>query len=151
MAHLEDTPQAEKILLPDYGNAHAPTFFSNSLAPVMAYTALKTIRLAKFSDNLRDKLNRNTETFRSGLKKAGFTIIDGEHPIVPLMLFDAPLAVTMADRLLEQGIYAIGFCFPVVPEGKARIRFQMSAAHSNQQVKEALEIITETGKKLGLI
>jgi len=128
-----------------------PYLFSNSLAPVMAAAAIKTLQLVRGSDGLRAKLNKNTEDFRSGLKSAGFTIVDGVHPIVPLMLFDAPLAVKMADRLLEYGIYAVGFAYPVVPQGQARIRFQMSAAHSTAQVMQAIRTITETGRELGVI
>jgi glycine C-acetyltransferase len=128
-----------------------PYLFSNSLAPVMAYTALKTIEMVKVSDRLRGKLVENTRLFRAGLENAGFTIKKGEHPIVPMMLFEAPLAVRMADLLLERGIYAIGFCYPVVPEGQARIRFQMSAAHSTQQIETALEVIIMIGRELGVI
>ncbi len=128
-----------------------PYLFSNSLAPVMVSAALKTLEIVRKSDSLRSKLTKNTETFRSGLKTAGFSIIDGVHPIVPLMLFDAPLAVKMADILLERGIYAVGFSYPVVPVNQARIRFQMSAAHSMAQIKQAVETITETGKDLGVI
>ncbi len=128
-----------------------PYLFSNSLAPVMAQAALKTIELVRGADSLREKLKDNTVQFRGGPESAGFTVLPGEHPIVPLMLFDAPLAVRMADMLLERGIYAIGFCYPVVPEGRARIRFQMSAAHSSEQIDKALEVITGVGKELGLI
>ncbi|MBI9106836.1 MAG: glycine C-acetyltransferase [Spirochaetales bacterium] len=128
-----------------------PYLFSNSLAPVMAYTAIITIELVKNADELRAALRANTDLFRNGLKKAGFTLVDGEHPIVPLMLFEAPLAVKMADMLLEKGVYAIGFCYPVVPEGQARIRFQMSAAHSRQQIETALSVIIDCGKELRVI
>ncbi len=128
-----------------------PYLFSNSLSPVMVSAALKTLEIVRESDNLRSILTKNTETFRSGLKAAGFSIIDGVHPIVPLILFDAPLAVKMADILLERGIYAVGFSYPVVPVNQARIRFQMSAAHSTAQIKQAVKTITETGKDLGVI
>ncbi len=128
-----------------------PYLFSNSLAPVMTYTALKTLEMLRGSGDLRTALNNNTEIFREGLKSAGFTIVEGVHPIVPLMLYDAPLAVKMADLLLERGVYAVGFSYPVVPEGQARIRFQMSAAHSTEQVRQAVETIAAAGKELGVI
>lgn len=128
-----------------------PYLFSNSLAPVMTATAIKTLELLKSGSELREKLTGHTKRFRTALKEAGFTIVEGEHPIVPLMLGDASLAVNMADRLLEKGIYAIGFSFPVVPMGKARIRFQMSAAHSNEDVEYAIEQIISSGKELGVI
>ena len=128
-----------------------PYLFSNSLAPAMAYTAIKTLELVGRSAELRKKLVSNTEIFRKGLLDAGFTIVEGIHPIVPLMLYEAPLAVQMADMLLDRGIYAIGFSYPVVPEGQARIRFQNSEAHSEEQVEKAVEIIIECGRELGII
>ena len=128
-----------------------PYLFSNSLAPVMTATALKTLELLQASGELRERLFSHTRLFRDSLKAAGFTIVEGEHPIVPLMLGDAALAGKMADRLLEKGIYAIGFSYPVVPMGAARIRFQMSAGHSEDQVRFAIERIIETGKELEVI
>ncbi|QEN08809.1 glycine C-acetyltransferase [Oceanispirochaeta crateris] len=128
-----------------------PYLFSNSLAPVMTSTALKTLELLKTGNELRDKLFSQTRIFRQSLSEAGFSIVEGVHPIVPLMLGDASLAERMADRLLSKGIYAIGFSYPVVPMGKARIRFQMSAAHSMEDVRLAVEKIIETGRELGVI
>ncbi len=128
-----------------------PYLFSNSLAPVVAAASIRTLELLRSSTDLRTRLNENTAFFRSELEAAGFTIVKGIHPIVPLMLYNAPLAVEMADLLLKNGIYAIGFCYPVVPEGQARIRFQMSAAHSREQVERAVSVITSAGKKLGVI
>ncbi|MDC7242027.1 MAG: glycine C-acetyltransferase [Spirochaetales bacterium] len=128
-----------------------PYLFSNSLAPVMTATAIRTIELLTESGELREKLKSHTARFRSALKDAGFTIVEGEHPIVPLMLGDAVLAGKMADMLLEKGIYAVGFSYPVVPMGKARIRFQMSAAHSAEDVEYAIEQIIACGKDLGVI
>lgn len=128
-----------------------PYLFSNSLAPVMTATAIKTLELIQSGSELREKLRSHTSHFREALEKAGFTIVKGEHPIVPLMLGDASLAVKMADELLEKGIYAIGFSFPVVPMNKARIRFQMSAAHSSEDVEYAIEQIIDCGKKLRII
>lgn len=128
-----------------------PYLFSNSLAPVMAYTAIKTLEITADSKELREKLMHNTGIFRKGLSDAGLTIIEGVHPIVPLILHEAPLAVEMADRLLKKGIYAIGFSYPVVPEGQARIRFQNSAAHSENQVRHTVETIIETGREMKII
>ncbi len=128
-----------------------PYLFSNSLAPVMTATALRTLELLRQSGDLRERLKRHTARFRSALTEAGFTIAPGEHPIVPLMLGDAVLAGKMADLLLEKGIYAVGFSYPVVPMGKARIRFQMSAAHSGEDIEYAIEQIVSCGKELGVI
>ena len=128
-----------------------PYLFSNSLAPVMTATAIKTFELLEQSGELRDRLFSHTRFFRRSLTEAGFTIVQGEHPIVPLMLGEAALAVKMADLLLEKGIYAIGFSHPVVPLGAARIRFQISAGHTEEQVKLAVEKIIETGRALGVI
>ncbi|MDC7232628.1 MAG: glycine C-acetyltransferase [Spirochaetales bacterium] len=128
-----------------------PYLFSNSLAPVMTATALKTIELLGSGSELREQLKANTTLFRQGLKEAGFTIVEGEHPIVPLMLGDAALAGKMAGLLLDKGIYAIGFSYPVVPMDKARIRFQMSAAHSTEDVEFALKQIRAAGTELGVI
>ena len=128
-----------------------PYLFSNSLAPVMTATALKTLDILQASGDLRDRLFAHTRFFRKSLKSAGFSIVEGDHPIVPLMLGDAALAGKMADRLLAKGIYAIGFSYPVVPMGAARIRFQMSAGHSREQVEQAVEKIIETGRELEVI
>jgi len=128
-----------------------PYLFSNTLAPVITATTLKALELIRHNPDLRKKLFAHTRRFREGLTRAGFNVVPGEHPIVPLMLGDAVLAGKMADRLLEKGIYAIGFSYPVVPMGKARIRFQMSAAHSSENIEEALEKIIETGRELEVI
>jgi glycine C-acetyltransferase len=128
-----------------------PYLFSNSLPPVITATALRTLELIKSGAALRERLFDNTRLFRQSLGEAGFSIVDGIHPIVPLMLGDATLAGTMADKLLKKGIYAIGFSYPVVPLGKARIRFQMSAAHSRDDVEMALTQIIETGKERGVM
>jgi glycine C-acetyltransferase len=128
-----------------------PYLFSNSLAPVMTATALKTLELLRSGNEQRERLFSQTRVFRQSLLEAGFSIIEGVHPIVPLMLGDASLAERMADRLLSKGIYAIGFSYPVVPMGKARIRFQMSAAHSMEDVRFAVEKIIETGREMGVI
>jgi glycine C-acetyltransferase len=116
-----------------------PYLFSNSVAPPIAAASIKAIELISESADLRAKLADNTKFFREGLSRLGFNILPGEHPIVPIMLGDAALATRFADALLERGVYVIGFSFPVVPHGKARIRTQVSAAHSRQDLEFALE------------
>ena len=116
-----------------------PYLFSNSLAPPIAATSIKTLEILSRSTELRDKLEANTRYFRTEMSKLGFDIIPGEHPIVPIMLGDAVLATKMADALLERGVYVIGFSYPVVPKGKARIRTQISAAHSMEDLTFAIE------------
>ena len=128
-----------------------PYLFSNSLAPALVGASLKAIELARAGHDLRANLARNAERFRAGMSAAGFTLPDGEHPIIPVMLGDAVLAQKMSERLLEEGIYVIGFFFPVVPKGKARIRTQMSAAHSDAQIDKAIAAFTKVGKELGVI
>jgi glycine C-acetyltransferase len=107
--------------------------------------------LVSRSSELRDRLHANARTMRAGLEKAGFKIKPGQHPILPVMLGDATLATKMADKLLEKGIYVIGFSFPVVPQGQARIRIQLSAAHTADQLDMAIAAFTEVGKELGVV
>ncbi|MBN2625663.1 MAG: glycine C-acetyltransferase [Spirochaetales bacterium] len=128
-----------------------PYLFSNTLAPVITATALKTLELIQADPSSREKLFENTRYFRKALADAGFTIKEGTHPIVPLMLGDAVLAGKMADRLLEKGIYVIGFSYPVVPEGQARIRFQVSAVHTREQLDRTIEAVISVGRELGVI
>jgi glycine C-acetyltransferase len=128
-----------------------PYLFSNSLAPVIAATTIKVLELIEQGDALRASLKANAELFRSEMTQAGFTLIPGEHPIIPVMLFDAPLAVQMSNRLLELGLYVIGFSFPVVPKGQARIRTQMSAAHSREDILNAVKAFKTAGTELKLI
>jgi len=128
-----------------------PYLFSNSLAPSLVGASLKAIDMAKSGDDLRARLFANAKHFREGMTKAGFTLPDGEHPIIPVMLGDAKLAQDMAAKLLEEGIYVIGFFFPVVPQGKARIRTQMSAAHTPEHIDKAITAFTKVGKELGVI
>ncbi len=128
-----------------------PYLFSNTLAPAIVGASLKALELLTSSTELRDQLERNTQQFRQGMAQAGFDIIPGEHPIVPIMLYDAKLAQEMSARLLEKGIYVIGFFYPVVPKGKARIRVQLSAAHQPEHIQKAIQAFTEVGKKLGVI
>jgi glycine C-acetyltransferase len=128
-----------------------PYLFSNSIPPVVAAASVAVLDLLEQGDELRSRLFENTRFFRAGLSRAGFTLKPGEHPIIPVMLGDAALAGRMADALLERGVYVIGFSFPVVPKGQARIRTQMSAAHSREQLTQALTAFTEVGRALGLI
>jgi glycine C-acetyltransferase len=127
-----------------------PYLFSNTLAPSIAYTSIKVLELLSASTELRDKLQENTMYFREGIKKAGFGIRDGVHPIVPLMLGDAVVAQEMARRMLDKGVYVIGFFYPVVPQGKARIRVQISAAHSKEDLDFAIQAFKEVKQELGI-
>lgn len=128
-----------------------PYLFSNSLAPVIAATSVKVLDMLEGSSELRNRLMRNAKIFRTGMEKLGFSLVPGEHPIIPVMLGNARLAADMADRLLKQGIYVTGFSYPVVPEGKARIRTQMSAAHTLEQLERALDAFQIVGKELAII
>ena len=128
-----------------------PYLFSNTVAPVIAATSIKVLDLLQSSDDLRTRLHENSRYFRKGMEEAGFTLVPGEHPIIPVMLGDAKLASAMAEQLLEHGIYVIGFSFPVVPQGKARIRTQMSAGHTREHLDKAIAAFTVVGKNLGVI
>ncbi len=128
-----------------------PYLFSNTLAPPIAGASLKVLELLDQHDQLRQKLRDNTQYFRAAMIAAGFEILPGDHPIVPVMLHDAGLAQQMSAQLLEQGIYCIGFFFPVVPKGKARIRLQISAAHERHHLDRALEAFSNVGRSLGII
>ncbi|MCG6864959.1 MAG: glycine C-acetyltransferase [Thiogranum sp.] len=128
-----------------------PYLFSNTLTPALAAAGIKALELLSRSDALRERLRENTRYFRGQLTAAGFDIKPGEHPIVPIMLYEAPLAQQMASRLLELGIYVVGFFYPVVPEGQARIRTQVSAAHTREHLDKALEAFTTVGRELGVI
>ena len=125
-----------------------PYLFSNTVAPAICAASLKVLEMLSESTELRDRLEANTRYFREGMKAAGFDIREGEHPIVPVMLGDAVLAQQMSKRLLEKGIYAIGFFFPVVPKGKARIRTQISAAHTRDDLDKAIKAFAETYAEL---
>lgn len=128
-----------------------PYLFSNSLAPSIVGASIKVFEMLSENTSLKDKLQWNTRYFKDGLKKAGFDIIDGDSAIVPVMLYDAKLSQVMADKLLEKDIYVIGFFYPVVPKGKARIRVQLSAAHEKEHLDKALNAFTVVGKELGVI
>ncbi|MCF0061542.1 glycine C-acetyltransferase [Dyadobacter chenwenxiniae] len=128
-----------------------PYLFSNTLAPSIVGASIKVLDLLSSSTALRDKLEKNTAYFRKAMTEAGFDILPGEHPIVPIMLYDAKLAQEFASKLLEEGIYVIGFFYPVVPQGKARIRVQISAGHEQEHLEKAVEAFTKVGKQLGVI
>lgn len=125
-----------------------PYLFSNTLAPAIAAATLKVLELVEKGDSLREKLQKNTKRFRDKMVKAGFTILPGTHPIVPVMLGDAKIAQQYARELLSKGIYVVGFFYPVVPEGKARIRVQLSAAHTEEQIDRAVEAFVEVSSSL---
>lgn len=127
-----------------------PYLFSNTLAPSIVGASIKVLDLLSGSTALRDKLEYNTKYFREKMTQAGFDILPGSHPIVPIMLYDAKLSQEFANRLLDEGIYVIGFFYPVVPKGKARIRVQLSAAHDMSHLDEAIAAFTKVGKALGV-
>jgi len=128
-----------------------PYLFSNSLAPVVAATTLAVLDLLEESTELRDRLEANTRRFRTGIAAAGFAIRPGVHPIVPIMLHDERLAVEMARRLLDEGIYVVGFSFPVVPKGQARIRVQLCARHEDTDIDQAIAAFAKVGRALGAV
>ena len=128
-----------------------PYLFSNTLAPAIAGASLKVLEILRASTALRDKLESNTTYFRNAMTNAGFDILPGDHPIVPIMLYDAVLSQQFAEKLLQEGIYVIGFYYPVVPKGKARIRVQISAAHERQHLDQAIEAFSKVGKELGVL
>ncbi len=132
-------------------NRSRPYLFSNTLAPPIVAGSIEAIALISESTALRDKLESNTQRFRAGMKRSGLSIREGTHPITPVMLGDAKLAVEMAQRLLGHGIYVIGFSFPVVPKGAARIRVQLSAAHSEDDVDRAIAAFAAVGRELGVV
>jgi len=128
-----------------------PYLFSNSLAPSIVGAAIQVFDLLSSTTELRDKLENNTNYFKDNIQKLGFDIKPTQSPIIPIMLYDAALSQKFADKLLEYGVYAIGFFYPVVPKGEARIRVQISAAHENHHLDKALSAFEKTGKELGVI
>jgi glycine C-acetyltransferase len=128
-----------------------PYLFSNSLAPAIAGASLTALDLVEQGDDLRKRLFDNAKRFRAGMSEAGFTLLPGEHPIIPVMLGDAALSQRMANALMHEGVYVIGFFFPVVPKGQARIRTQMSAAHTPEMIDRAVAAFTKVGRDLGII
>ena len=128
-----------------------PYLFSNSLPPPLVAGAMRALDLVRQGDDLRERLRANAAFFRAGLTKLGFRLIPGEHPIIPVMLGDASLATSMAEALLKEGVYIVGFSYPVVPQGQARIRTQMSAAHTTAQLQRAVAAFAKVGRALGVI
>jgi glycine C-acetyltransferase len=142
---------AKKEIIEILRQRSRPYLFSNSLAPAIVGASIKVFELLEKDTTLRDKLEWNTNYFKAGMKKAGFDIIDGDSAIVPVMLYDAKLSQKMADELLKKGIYVIGFFFPVVPKDKARIRVQLSAAHTKAHLDKAINAFIEVGKVLKVV
>ena len=142
---------AKKEIIEILRQRSRPYLFSNSLAPAIVGASIKVFDMLANDTSLRDKLAWNTEYFKNGVKKAGFDIVDGDSAIVPIMLYDAKLSQTMANMLLNEGIYVIGFFFPVVPKEKARIRVQLSAAHEKEHLDKAISAFTKIGKTLEII
>jgi glycine C-acetyltransferase len=132
-------------------NRSRPNLFSNTLMPAIAGASLAGLDLLETGDELRARLARNAEHIRHDMARLGFRLAGAGHPIIPVMLGEAPLAKAMADRLLDEGIYVIGFSFPVVPQGQARIRTQMSAAHEPQHIDRAVAAFAKVGRELGVI
>src|SRR5438034_3057789 len=128
-----------------------PYLFSNAVPPMICAAGLKALELIRQGDELRHRLDENAQFFRESLEKLGFKVRPGTHPIMPVMLGDSALAVRMADRLLEEGVYVIGFSYPVVPKGEARIRVQVSAAHTREQLTRAATAFEKVGRELGII
>nr|WP_294775200.1 glycine C-acetyltransferase [uncultured Flavobacterium sp.] len=142
---------AKKEIIEILRQRSRPYLFSNSLAPAIVGASIKVFELLEKDTTLRDKLEWNTNYFKAGMKKAGLDIIDGDSAIVPVMLYDAKLSQIMADELLKKGIYVIGFFFPVVPRDKARIRVQLSAAHTKEHLDQAIKAFEEVAKMLNII
>ncbi len=142
---------AKKEIIEILRQRSRPYLFSNSLAPAIVGASIKVFDMLKNDTSLRDKVDWNTKYFKKGIKEAGFDIVDGDSAIVPVMLYDAKLSQTMANMLLEEGVYVIGFFYPVVPKDKARIRVQLSAAHSKDQLDKAITAFIKVGKRLSVI
>jgi glycine C-acetyltransferase len=128
-----------------------PYLFSNSVPPSLVAASIACVDLLSGTTELRDRLEANTQRFRTAMTEAGFAIKAGDHPIVPIMLGEARLATEMANRLLREGIYVIGFSYPVVPKGQARIRVQISAGHESDHIDRAVAAFTDVGRQLGVI
>jgi len=140
-----------KVLIDWLRQKSRPYLFSNALMPAIVAASLKVFELVEKGDLLREKLQKNARFFREKMEKLGFQLLPGEHPIIPVMLGDAALASRFAKEMLNEGVYVIGFSFPVVPMGKARIRTQMSAAHTEQDLEKAINAFAKVGKNLGVI
>jgi glycine C-acetyltransferase len=141
----------KKVLIDWLRQRSRPYLFSNALAPAIAAASLKVLDIVEKADHKREKLNSNTRYFREKMTSLGFTLLPGEHPIIPVMLGDAKIAQEFAARLLEEGVYVIGFFYPVVPLGKARIRTQMCANHMQEELDQAIAAFAKVGRELKLI
>ena len=128
-----------------------PYLFSNSIAPIVAAATIQVLDLLESSPELRERVHANARHFRSGMQALGFNLVPGEHPIIPVMLGEAPLAVRLAERMQQEGVYVVAFSFPVVPHGKARIRTQMNAAHTTAQLDRVIQTFGRAGRELGII
>ena len=128
-----------------------PYLFSNSVAPVIVAASIKVFEMLESSTELADRVKENTEYFRNAMEQTGFVINGKDHPITPIMLGDAALSQQFSEKLLDYGVYAIGFFFPVVAQGKARIRTQITAGHTKEQLDQAIDAFVKTGKELGII
>jgi glycine C-acetyltransferase len=128
-----------------------PYLFSNSIAPPVAAGTLKVLDLLEATPELRDRLHANARYFRGHMQRLGFDLLPGEHPIVPIMLGEAPVAVRLAERMQEDGVYVVAFSYPVVPHGKARIRTQLSTAHSTAQLDRVVQAFARAGESLGIL
>lgn len=128
-----------------------PYLFSNTLAPTIAATSVAVLELLESNQHLIKKVHENSAYFRREMEKLGYTLVPGDHPIIPVMLGDAKLAIAMADKMLQEGVYVIGFCYPVVPQDKARIRTQMSAGHNKEHLDKAIHAFAKVGRELGVI
>ncbi len=142
---------AKKEIIEMLRQRSRPYLFSNSLAPGIVGAANEVFEMLQNSTSLRDQLMDNSDYFRDKIKALGFDIVEGDAAIVPIMLYDAKLSQVMAEKLLEKGVYVIGFFYPVVPKDKARIRVQLSAAHTKAQLDKALKAFEEVGKELNVI
>ena len=142
---------ASKVVVDVLKNMSRPYLFSNALAPVIAHTSLKALEIIQRADDLRQQLQANQQRFRSKMAEAGFDLIPGSHPIIPVMIYDEKKAGKLAEKLLEYGVYVIAFSYPVVPKGKARIRTQMSAAHTFEQIDRAVEAFSRAAHELQLV
>jgi len=142
---------ARKEVIDTLRNKARPYLFSNALTPALLGASLKAIEMARDGDDLRAQLARNAERFRAQMAEAGFELLPGEHPIIPVMTYDAKKAVDLANGLIDEGVYVTAFSFPVVPRGAARIRTQMCAAHTDEQVDRAVEAFTTVARRVGLI
>ncbi|MBK6352741.1 MAG: glycine C-acetyltransferase [Saprospiraceae bacterium] len=142
---------AKKEIIEILRQRSRPYLFSNKLAPAITGASIKVLELLTSSTELRDKLEQNTQFFREAMTHAGFNILPGEHAIVPVMLYDAPFAQKFAARMLEEGIYVVGFFYPVVPQGKARIRVQISAGHEQNHLERCVQAFIKVGKELSVI